>query len=252
MDLKAIILAAGKGSRLIETTFGSPKPLIDINGISLIQRQIDVLNKKNIKKITIIRGYKLSEFQLKNVNYIDDKKFDEHDQLGSLIAGIDGIDQEIIIIFGDILFDEEIIKQMILSEESISVAVDLDWKKSYEKRHDNPIELAGKVLIKNNQILEFSEHLPIEKEGFEIAEFLGLIKIKNIATEKIRNLLKELSQNHKGKFHDAKSFQYAKLTDFLQELISLKIKITPVFINGNWCEIDTPMDLEIARKKFVD
>ena len=75
MDLKAIILAAGKGSRLIETTFGSPKPLIDINGISLIQRQIDVLNKKNIKKITIIRGYKLSEFQLKNVNYIDCRKY---------------------------------------------------------------------------------------------------------------------------------------------------------------------------------
>ena len=40
MKLKAIILAAGKGSRLVESTFGSPKPLIDINGISLIQRQI--------------------------------------------------------------------------------------------------------------------------------------------------------------------------------------------------------------------
>ena len=57
-------------------------------------------------------------------------------------------------------------------------------------------------------------------------------------------------QNHKGKFHDAKSFQYAKLTDFLQELIDLEFKITPVLIDGNWCEIDTPMDLELARKKF--
>ena len=38
-------------------------------------------------------------------------------------------------------------------------------------------------------------------------------------TEKIRKLLKNLTENHKGKFHDAKSFQYAKLTDFLQELI---------------------------------
>ena len=65
-------------------------------------------------------------------------------------------------------------------------------------------------------------------------------------------MLKDLSQNHEGKFHDAKSFQYAKLTDFLQELIKLQTKITPIFINGNWCEIDTPMDLEIARKKFVD
>ena len=47
MKINAIILAAGKGSRLVESTFGSPKPLIDINGTSLIQRQINLL-KKNV------------------------------------------------------------------------------------------------------------------------------------------------------------------------------------------------------------
>ena len=67
MDLRVIILAAGKGSRLIESTFGSPKPLIDINGISLIQRQINLLRKEKIERITIVRGYKLNEFQLENV-----------------------------------------------------------------------------------------------------------------------------------------------------------------------------------------
>lgn len=250
--MEAIILAAGQGSRLAESTLDLPKPLVDINGISLIQRQINLLQKKSISKITIIRGYKLDKFQLKNVNYVNDKKFDEHDQLGSLISAIHEIKNDVLIIFGDILFDENIIKQMIQSKEEITVAVDSNWRKSYEVRSDNPIELAGKVLIKNNQIIEFSENLPIKKEGFEIDEFLGLIKIKKNKTEQIRNLLKELMKNHKGKFHDAKSFQYAKLTDFLQELIDLRFKITPVIINGDWCEIDTPMDLELARKKFQD
>ena len=46
MNLNVIILAAGKGSRLIEATFGSPKPLVDINGISLIQRQINLYKKE--------------------------------------------------------------------------------------------------------------------------------------------------------------------------------------------------------------
>lgn len=250
--MEAIILAAGQGSRLAESTLDLPKPLVDINGVSLIQRQINLLLKKSISKITIIRGYKLDKFQLKNVNYVNDKKFDRHDQLGSLISGINEIKNDVLIIFGDILFDENIIEQMIDSKEEITVAVDSNWRKSYEERSDNPIELAGKVLIKNEQIIEFSENLPIKKEGFEITEFLGLIKIKKTKTEQIRNLLKELTRNHKGKFHDAKSFQYAKLTDFLQELIDLKFRITPVIINGNWCEIDTPIDLELARKKFQD
>ena len=252
MDLSAIILAAGKGSRLVEATFGSPKPLVDINGISLIQRQINLYKKERIRKISVIRGYKLNEFQLKNVNYVDDLEFDNHDQLGSLISGINEIEGDVLITFGDILFDEKIVQQMITSKKEISVAVDPNWRESYEKRQDNTIELPGKVLIKNNQILKFSEQLPIHKEGFEIAEFLGIIKIKKNLTPKIKNLLKNLSQNHKGVFHDAKSFQYAKLTDFLQELINLQIKVTPIFVKGTWCEIDTPIDLEIARKKFVD
>ena len=106
MDLSAIILAAGKGSRLVEATFGSPKPLVDINGISLIQRQINLYKKERIRKITVIRGYKLNEFQLKNVNYVDDLEFDNHDQLGSLISGINEIEGDVLITFGDILFDE--------------------------------------------------------------------------------------------------------------------------------------------------
>ena len=47
-------------------------------------------------------------------------------------------------------------------------------------------------------------------------------------------------------------FKNAYTTDFLQELINLRLKITPIFINGSWCEIDTPKDLELARKKFQD
>ena len=186
MDLSAIILAAGKGSRLVEATFGSPKPLVDINGISLIQRQINLYKKERIRKITVIRGYKLNEFQLKNVNYVDDLEFDNHDQLGSLISGINEIEGDVLITFGDILFDEKIVQQMITSKKEISVAVDPNWRESYEKRQDNPIELAGKVLIKNNQILKFSEQLPIHKEGFEIAEFLGMIKIKKNLPQKIK------------------------------------------------------------------
>jgi len=251
MNLKVIILAAGKGSRLEGSTLDLPKPLIDINGISLIQRQINSLKEKNISKIIIIRGYNPDKFQLNNVSYIDDKNFENHDQLGSLIVGINEINEDVLIIFGDILFDEDIIQQILSAEEELVVAVDLDWKNSYEERGDNPIELAGKVLIKDNQILEFSEKLPTEKSGYEIAEFLGIIRIKKSKTDEVRKILDTLQKNHEGKFHDAQSFQFAKLTDFLQEMIDSEIKISPVFIKGQWCEIDTPMDLELARKKFL-
>ena len=46
--MKALILAAGRGVRLNEITEGLPKSLLDINGISLIQRQINQLKRNNI------------------------------------------------------------------------------------------------------------------------------------------------------------------------------------------------------------
>ena len=60
----------------------------------------------------------------------------------------------------------------------------------------------------------------------------------------------ELEKTHRGRFHDANSLTKAKLVDILQELIDFKIGISPIIIDGKWCEIDTPHDLERARKIF--
>ena len=57
-------------------------------------------------------------------------------------------------------------------------------------------------------------------------------------------------KNHKGEFHEASSIKTAYITDILQELIDKNFKVNPIKIEGNWCEIDTLQDLEVARKKF--
>ena len=249
--MKALILAAGAGSRLNEITGGLPKPLVDINGTPLIQRQIDLLKKKNIQKIIVIRGFKSNEFQLDGVTYVDDIKYHEHDQLGSLITAESELNEDLLITFGDIVFDENVIEQILSSKVNFGVAIDLNWTESYKKRTDNPIELAGKVLIKDGKIEEFSENLPIKKEGFLIGEFLGIIKLNQNSAITLRKYLEKLEEIHHGKFHDAESFHCAKITDMFQELIESNVEINPIFVNGKWCEIDTPKDLEIAREKFL-
>ena len=55
---------------------------------------------------------------------------------------------------------------------------------------------------------------------------------------------------YKGKFQSANSFKKAFLTDFIQELIDRHVSIHPIFINGNWFEIDTSQDLDNAREKI--
>ena len=60
--MKAIFIAAGKGSRLGTLTNDLPKPLVDVNGKSIIERQINLLYKKNINDIVIVTGYKKEKF----------------------------------------------------------------------------------------------------------------------------------------------------------------------------------------------
>ena len=81
--MKAIFIAAGRGSRLGSLTEDLPKPLVDINGKSIIERQIELLRKKNIDDIIIVTGYKKEKFEFKNVKYIFNPNFLTDEQAGS-------------------------------------------------------------------------------------------------------------------------------------------------------------------------
>ena len=59
-----------------------------------------------------------------------------------------------------------------------------------------------------------------------------------------------MNSSHKGKFHDAPSFQKAFLTDMIDELIKMSEVVKPIFIDGVWFEIDTIEDLENVRKNI--
>ena len=249
--MKAIFIAAGEGSRMGELTKHTPKSLIKVNEKSILERQITLLRKFNINDISIIIGPFSEKYKFDNVEYIQDVNYKHHDQLGSLIAGVEKIQNDVLVIFGDIIFDESILLQILKNNSEITIAVDMDWKK-YELRNNNPIEDADKVAIFEDSVKRIFKDMKYKNEGFDIGEFIGLMKLNLNGSKKFREILLNLQKSHNGKFHDAESFTSAKLVDFLQELIEHKIIIHPEIIHGKWCEIDTIQDLEIARKMFKE
>ena len=249
--MKAIFIAAGRGSRLGSLTEDLPKPLVDINGKSIIERQIELLHKKNIDDIIIVTGYKKEKFEFKNVKYIFNPNFLIDEQAGSLMSARQKFSGDVLIMFGDILFDEHILQQVLDSSGDISIAIDKDWKKSYQERNDNPIDKADKVLLKNEKIIKISAKQIDLQQNEDTGELLGIMKLSSNGSKILIEHYERLEKNHTGNFHDAESFKKAKFVDILQELLSLGIEINPVPINGNWCEIDTFDDLVRAKKIFV-
>ena len=249
--MKAIFIAAGEGSRMGVLTKDIPKPLIDVNGSSILERQIKLLNKFGINEIVVITGPFSEKYQFSNIKYINDIKFDEHDQLGSLFVASKEIQDDVLLIFADIIFDESILKQILKNESEISIAVDMNWEK-YDVRTDNTIDDADKISVLNGNAKKIFKNMKFYTEEHQIGEFIGLIKLNNKGCKKINQVYTSLVDFHQGKFHDAESFKKSKMIDFLQEIIERGIEIEVESINGKWCEIDTIQDLEIAKKIFVN
>ena len=248
--MNAIFIAAGEGLRLENVTKDLPKPLVDVNGKSILERQISLLRKNNVNDIVVITGYKKEKFTFKNIEYVHNPNFREQEQTGSLMVARSKIAGDILIMFGDILFDEIILQQMLDSKGDIVIAVDKNWEKSYEERHDNPKSEADKVLIKDDKVIQISAKNIEVNDDNDVGELLGLIKLSMKGSKILIDQYEKLENSHIGKFHDAVSFKKAKFVDMLQELLSSGIVITPVSIKGKWCEIDTKHDLEIAKKMF--
>ena len=246
--MKAIIIAAGKSSRIAKEFKNIPKSLIEINGKTIFQRQKFAFENNDISQFVVITGPE-NMFKDTNVEYIQDFENKNHDILGSLLVAKKHFKGEVIISYSDIIFEEKIIQQLLDTDGDIVIAIDLDWKKAYEGRTEHPLSEAENVLLnEKNQILEIKKN--IQSDNDKVGEFLGLMKMTEKGSQVFLEKINNLQKNHTGKFHNASSLEKGYLTDMIQEMIDSSIQILPSFISGKWCEIDTKQDLDGAVKKF--
>jgi len=253
-DTKALIIAAGLGSRLKEHTENLPKCMLDFGGKTLLQRQLDAYKKNGIKNISLVRGYKKEKINYKGIRYFENPDYKNNNILNSIFYGEDVINGNIIVSYSDILFDPIVVKRTLETDHDISVVVDIDWRGYYVGRKDHPISEAENVIFNsNNEVIKIGK---INTGNEEIhGEFIGMIKLTDSGTKIFKEHFHRLKKNYWNKpFQRAKIFQKAYLTDFIQELVDIGIKVHCVIIESGWKEIDTVEDYQKAlvgfNKKF--
>ena len=247
--MNAIIIAAGSGKRISDEVKNIPKSMVKINGKPIIEHQLSVLNKAGVTEVYVITGPHSEKFNIKNVKYVKDEKYEKHDILGSLMEAKKFLEKDTLVLYSDIIFELRIIKKILNSKEDISIAVDMNWEKNYEGRTEHPKSEAENVELNNNEeIIKIKKNIQNVKNN--VGEFLGIIKFRNMGSEVFVKKYDELIKNSNGLFHEAPSILKAYVTDMIQELIDSNIKIKPILISGKWCEIDTMQDLKNAEKIF--
>ena len=252
---KALIIAAGLGSRLKKHTESLPKCMLDFGGKTLLQRQLDAYKKCGIKDISLIRGYKKEKINYKGIKYFENTEYKNNNILNSIFYAEKIINGNIIISYSDILFDSSVVERTLDSDHDISVVVDIDWRGYYVGRKDHPISEAENVIFNSNNEVEKIGKINTGNEEVH-GEFIGMIKLSNRGTEIFKEHFHRLKKIYWNKpFQRAKTFQKAYLTDFIQELVDIGIKVHCVIIESGWKEIDTVEDYKKAlvgfNKKFT-
>ena len=249
-ETKALIVAAGLGSRLKRHTENLPKCMLDFGGKTLLQRQLKAYNECGIKDITVIRGYKKEKINYKNLNYITNPDYKDNNILNSIFYAEKVINGNIIISYSDILFDSVTVKRLLSSDHDISVVVDIDWRGYYVGRKDHPITEAENVIFNSNN--EVEKIGKINKGNDEVhGEFIGMIKLTDRGAKIFKQHFHRLKKIYWNKpFQRAKTFQNAYLTDMIQELVDIGIKVHCVIIESGWKEIDTVEDYKKAIHGF--
>ncbi|NVM36398.1 MAG: phosphoenolpyruvate mutase [Candidatus Lokiarchaeota archaeon] len=247
--IKVIIPAAGT-----DPEFDIPKAMTILKGKPVLQRQIETLKNCGINDITVIRGFKKEEFSIDGVSYIDNNDYDKYYILHSLFKAEEQMEGGFLFIYSDILFNEQIIKNLLTSNGDIILALDNSY--TYHKHKiDKNLEL---ILTKNKPSEQTRDLYQIENEIIRIGrtinmdmadyEFTGIAYFSEYGVEIIRRIYNECKLNHKGNFHEADSFGKASFIDLIQEVIDRGFRVDILEVHKGWFEIHNRKDIEVAER----
>ena len=107
--MKAIILAAGVGSRMKKYTESLPKGMIKINRKTLIERQIQILDSVGINKIVIVKGYKSEMINYDRAEYYINDNYQNTNMVESLMCASCEYDDDLIITYADLIYTKDLI-----------------------------------------------------------------------------------------------------------------------------------------------
>ena len=243
--MKAIILAAGMGSRLKALTKDNPKCMVKVNGETLIERVLSQLDRCNLEEIILVLGYKkdiLKEY-INNlgietkISYIDNDIYDKTNNIYSLyMAKEEMLKNDILLLESDLIFDDSILKNL-TADTNKNMAVIA----SYEPWMDGTCV----KLDSENNIIDF-----ITSKKFDFNDTKDLYKTVNVYKFSkefnkcyIKFLEAYLSSNGENQY-------YETVLETMINVLPNELKGFVLNDNQKWYEIDDKQDLDIAESIF--
>ena len=233
--MKALILAAGLGTRLSPITNTCPKSMVAVNGKPIIQKQIENLLENNITDITVIGGYLydvLEQFiheKYPNIRVINSVDYATTNNMYSAFMGKEYVgDGDFLMMNADVYYDSSVIKSLLQFDKPNAIVTDIG----------NYLEESMKVIEKDGHLVEIAKTITKEDAlGASIDVYKFSKDGGNAFFEKCREYIEDKKE--------LKKWSEVALNDILSE-----VNFYACPLDGRWYEIDNHDDLRIAEELF--
>lgn len=250
---KAIILAAGQGTRLRPLTDKIPKCMVSVNGKPMLEWQIEVLNECGIDDIIVVTGYKEHKITDPRVKKVLNKDYQSTNMVYSLMCAEEDFKGEVLVAYGDIIYSKKVLENVLYSNEDILLASDELWQKYWEQRFEDPLSDAETFITEPGNTVKGLGQKPTSTEQVQ-GQFTGLMKFSPKGCE----ILKKAYYDCKNKtdctansWSSGRDLENAYMTDILN-FLAQESMVSYVPIQRGWFEVDDPEDLKILNDEFEE
>ncbi len=258
---RCILIAAGRGKRLGPHTEEVPKCMVEIGGAPILGWVWKALASVGVEELVVIRGYRgdvlesfVRSLGVPRVTFIDNREWETNNVLLSLAHARAFLDQPTYLTYSDIIFTPAVARAAAASPAEIGLVIDRLFRDIYIGRDQHPLE-EGEVadLMPDGSVARVGKKaLPVPDA---VGEFIGLTRLGAAGATITGRALDAIAHRYLGRddepFQRAARYRNAYLTDLWQELIDTGTRIDPIFIDGQWREIDTGQDLDRARQLLL-
>ena len=249
-SVKAIIIGAGRGSRLAHLTNEVPKTMVHVLGRTMLDQILEALAFAGFARtdIVFIAGYRSDVVKRAHpdLTYVENADWESNNILLSLLKARHLFADGFVSTYADIVYEPEIARAVRQGADDICLGCDTRWRRRYTKRSQHPETDAEKLVFENERVTKLSRRIPSAEAS---GEFIGVMKLSPAGVGRFLAAFDEAEAAFAGKtFREGRSFEKAYLIDLLAFMLERGETMGHADTAGGYMEIDTLEDESLATE----
>jgi L-glutamine-phosphate cytidylyltransferase len=250
--MRLIVLAAGQGTRLGALTDDRPKALVPLAGRPLLDWTLDAAREAGLDEVVVVGGHRIDRLAGYPVTLLENSDYASTNMVETLFRAEASFGDGFVLSYGDIAYRPGVLRAVLASTAPIAVAVDLDWRAYWETRFGDPLRDAESLRLRPDGSIASIGQAVKRVEDVE-GQYIGLVAFRGAGVASLRGVWARAlaaaaaGQPILGRRPDLRRLY---MTDVLDEL-ARSGAVDAVPIHGDWVEIDTPTDLDVAESRWA-